>query len=49
MVKNLPPGGAFYFRVKAENPAGLSAPAEMSLPVELKTKKGGLMFQALWL
>ncbi|KAK7507540.1 hypothetical protein BaRGS_00001475, partial [Batillaria attramentaria] len=39
MVKGLPPGGSFFFRVKAENPAGVSAPAELSVPVELKTKK----------
>lgn len=44
MVRNLPPGGSFYFRVIAENPAGQSEPAELSVPVELKAKKGMQFF-----
>ena len=42
-VTGLPEGGTFYFRVFAENSTGLSNPAELKKPVEMKGKKGYYM------
>lgn len=39
-ITGLAAGGAFYLRVSAENPAGISEPAEMPVVVELKGRKG---------
>ena len=39
-LTGLQPGGAFYFRISAENAAGISKPAELPVVVELKGRKG---------
>ena len=39
-VSSLPEGGSLYFRVFAENSTGLSSPAELKKPVEMKGRKG---------
>ena len=39
-MTGLKPGETLIFRVSAENPAGVSAPAELPVAVELKGKKG---------
>ena len=40
LVQNLFPGQTFFFRVLAENPVGLSEPAELSISLQLPSKKG---------
>lgn len=44
-VTGLPVGGTFNFRVSAENPAGVSKPAQLPVAVELKGNKGNRTFQ----
>ena len=42
-MTGLTPGAMFNFRVSAENPAGISSPAELPVAVELKGQKGTCM------
>lgn len=47
-VTGLPVGGTFSFRVSAENPAGVSEPAQLPVAVELKGNKGNGIFQTIF-
>ena len=46
-MTGLTPGALFNFRVSAENPAGISSPAELPVAVELKGQKGKTLFGML--
>ena len=47
-LTGLKPGATFSFRVSAENPAGISSPAELPVAVELKGSKGKAKYRNMF-